>query len=207
MGLLSSEPTLWEEVWAYLLYRYFDPDLPYFYNLSNRLDAKSIVIVIAAVFLGVILSGFFFVIYMKSLGDFPRRLAELGAFDEASAVVPSKSGVKMPLLLRFALRNPSCALRRYIRYVGQVDQTYEEASKKGQKKVRAPRTPAPDLQNLPIYLVRDRSDECLHRFSKEGNGYKPVFILIGVLIPLFFVVCRFLPDILSLVDSFLGVGK
>ena len=76
--------TLWEELSEYMVKRYFDPELPYFYNLSNRLDGKSIVWIIAAVILGVLAAGTVYVYQRRVLGAIPRAVVAASATDEAS---------------------------------------------------------------------------------------------------------------------------
>lgn len=206
MGILSSEQSLWSEIWEYLLYRYFNPRLPYFDNISNRLEAWTVVIVIACVFVGIMAAGVFLVIYKRVLGDLPSTLAELGATSEDTAVIPNEAGIKIPLLLRLSLRRSTSPLRRYIRYVGQKDLTYDEqlAIDKSKSKVKGV---APDFREVPIYLISDRSEECLRRFARNGSDGKSAAILIALSVVLFFVICRFLPDLMALVDTLLGLYK
>ena len=168
------------------------------------MEAWSIVLVLAGVFVGIIAAGVAFVLYKRLLGNLPRVLLERGALDEETAVVPSEVGIRLPLLLRFALRRPTSVLRRYVRYVGQVDRTYEEQLAL-EKSKKAPKSVEPDFRSVAIYLVEERSEECLHRFSTKGSDGKSIAILISLFTVLFFVVCRFLPEILSLFDSLLSL--
>jgi hypothetical protein len=204
MWNLSSEPSIWIEIWEYLLFTYIDPELPYFNNLSNRMEAWSIVLIIAAVFVGIMASGVAFVLYKSVLGNLPRQLLARGAVSEETAVTPKELGLRMHLLLRLSLRRPTSALRRYVRYVGEPRRTYQEqlAHEKSKSKERSVE---PDFRFVPIYLVEEKSEECLHRFSTNGSNGKSIAILISIMTVLFFVVCRFLPEILSLFDSMLGI--
>ena len=204
MWILSSEQSLWSEIWEYLLYRYFNPPLPYFDNLSNRMESWSVILVIGAVFLGIMVAGIAFVLFQRMLGSLPRSLVELGAVSPETAIVPREKGLRLPRLLTFSLRRPTSALRRYVRYVGQSDPTYEEQLALEKSKSKA-RVPTVDFSVVPIYLVAERKDECLRRFSKKGNDGKSIAILVSVFTVLFFVVCRFLPEILSVVDGMMGL--
>ena len=206
MGILSSEPSLWAELWEYFINRYINPPLPYFNNISNRLEAWTVVLGIACVFIGIIAAGVFLVVYKRMLGALPKALFDLGALSEESAVVPREIGLKIPALLRFSLRHTTSPLRRYIRYVGQKDVTFEEQLMIDKaKKGRA--TPDVDFRSASIYLVNDRKEECLRRFSLSGSDGKSLAILISVFTVLFFVVCRFLPDLMLIFDGILGLYR
>ncbi len=204
MWNLLSEPSLWAEIWEYLLFRYFNPPLPYFNNLSNRLEAWTVVLGIACVFLGIMAAGVAFVLYKRILGGLPRELLARGATSEESAVIPSETGLRLPWALRLSLRRSGSVLRRYIRYVGQIDRTYEEQLAL-EKDKKAAKPIEPDFRLVPIYLVEADSEECLHRFSTEGSDGKAIAALIAVFTVLFFVVCRFLPEIMAFVDGLLGL--
>lgn len=203
MWNLSSEPSMWAEIWEYLLFRYFNPPLPYFNNLSNRLEAWSVVIIIAAVFVGILLAGIAFVLCRRLFGALPRELIARGATSEETAIVPNEVGLRIPLLLRLSLRRQSSALRRYIRFVGQIDRTYDE-QRALEKRKGAPKDSVPDLRCVPIYLVEQRKDECLRRFSSSGSDGKSIAFLVATFTVLFFVVCRFLPEIMSVIDRLYG---
>lgn len=168
------------------------------------MEAWSIVLILAGVFVGIIAAGVAFVLYKRLLGNLPRVLLERGALDEETAVVPCEVGIRLPLLLRFALRRPTSVLRRYVRYVGQVDRTYGEQLELDKSKTRS-KTVEPDFSKLPIYLVKEKSEECLRRFSTVGSNGKSIAILVSIFVVLFFVVCRFLPEILSIVDGMMGL--
>ena len=203
MGFSSTEASLWSELWEYFVRRYINPPLPYFDNISNRLEAWTVVLAIACVFVGIIAAGIFLVIYKRMLGALPKALFDLGALSEESAIVPNEVGLKIPALLRFSLRHSTSPLRRYIRYVGQKDVSFEEQLMIDKAKKRHP-TPDVDFRSASIYLVDDRKEECLRRFSLSGSDGKSLAILISVFTVLFFVVCRFLPEILSLFDGLLA---
>jgi hypothetical protein len=204
MRLLSSEPSVWAELWEYLLFRYFNPRLPYFNNLSNRLEAWKVVVGIACVFIGIVAAGIAFVIQKRMLSALPRALKERGALSPETALCCSDLGLRMPLFVRMSLRRPTSALRRYVRYVGQQDLSYDDLVAGDRAKVKT-KAFEPDFRSVPLYLSAERADECLRRFDTKGNDGKAIAILISVFVVLFFVVCRFLPDIMSLFDAMISV--
>lgn len=203
MSNLSFDSSIWAEIWEYLLFRYFNPPLPYFDNLSNRLEAWTVVIGVGAALIGILLAGIAFVVLRRLFGKLPRALIERGATSEETAIPLSELGLGFTFLLRLSLRRPTSSLRRYIRYVGQVDRTYDEvrALEKAKKTVRQPE---PDFGCVPIYLVEERREECLKRFSLEGSDGKAIAFLVAVFTVLFFVICRFLPEIMSVIDRLYG---
>lgn len=203
MSNLSFDSSIWAEIWEYLLFRYFNPPLPYFDNLSNRLEAWSVVIGIGAAMIGILLAGIALVLLRRLFGKLPRALIERGATSEETAIPLSRLGLGFTFLLRLSLRRPTSSLRRYIRYVGQVDPTYEEA-RALEKQKKSARQEAPDFRCVPIYLVEERREECLRRFSLEGSDGKAIAFLVAAFTVLFFVICRFLPEIMSVIDRLYG---
>ena len=195
--------SLWSELSTYLLKHYFDPQLPYFYHLSNYMDGAEAVVIVAAVLFGVLTAGTLYVYQRRVIGAIPRAVAVSGAIDEKTAVSLSDLGVKLGWIGRFALRGRASTLRRYIRFVGAEELTYESFGKGAKAARRADLLL--DLDKTPCYIPTEKLEECKKRFALEksgGWGTVAWFWVGGVV--LFFVVCRFLPEILALVDRIVG---
>ncbi len=193
--------SLWEELSAYFLKRYFDPDLPYFYHLSNRTDAKNIVLIIAAVIFGILAAGTVYVYQRRVLGAIPRAVTAGGAISEETARTLPELGVKVGGVCKLVLRSRTGALRKYIRFIGEGELTYGDFAK-GAKRANS----AIDLESTPCYIPEDKLEECNRRFAveKSGSWGTVVWFWIGGIV-LFFLLCRFLPAVLGIVDRLAGI--
>ncbi len=193
--------SLWSELADYFYRTFVDPRFPYFYNLSNRMEGYTVVLAIAAVFIGVLAAGTVYVYQKRVIGAFPRALIAAGALDEENAKTLEELGVRLGWAARLSMRGRTSALRKYVRYVGQVDPTYEDYQNKRVGK------PAPiDYENARFYVHAEQVAECASRFDVEKTGtWGTVAWVWGGGILLFFLMCNFLPSIMSGVDWIAGL--
>ena len=198
--MLLYMQSLWGELWTYLVKRYFDPDLPYFYHLSNETDAKNVVLILGAVLLGILAAGTAYVYQRRVLGAIPRAVIAGGAADEKTALPLPQLGVKLGWLSRLFLRSRTGAIRKYLRFVGESELTYEDLAKKGSR-VDAPI----DFDSTPCYIPLEKAEECTRRFSleKSGGWGTVAWFWVGGIV-LFFVLCRILPTLLEIADRLAG---
>lgn len=195
--------SLWSELSAYLVKYYFDPELPYFYHLSNYVSGAEAVAMVAGILFGILSAGTLYVYQRRVIGAIPRAVIESGAVDEVSAVSLSQLGVHLGRLARRALRARTGTLRRYIRFVGAEELTYESVTQ-GARKARLADSLL-DVGETPCYIPTEKLDECKKRFAfeKAGSWGTVAWFWIGGVV-LFFVICRFLPQIMGLLDRILG---
>ena len=194
--------SIWVELADYLERTFVHPRFPYFYHLSNRTEGYKIILIIAAVFIGVLAAGTIYVYQKRVIGAFPRALLAGGAVTEERALSVQELGFRPGWLLRLSMRSPSSALRRYVRYVGEQDLSYEDyvARKK------PPKPALIDYSSARFYIAEQKSGECACRFDieKAGSWGTVAWFWAGGIL-LFFIICNFLPSIMSVVDWFAGI--
>ena len=193
--------SIWYELADYFVRTFVDPELPYFYNLSNRMDGYKLVLFIAAVFVGVLCAGTVYVYQKRVIGTFPRGLLAAGAIGEEKALSLQDLGLKAGWILRLSMRNPGSALRRYVRVVGEQAPTYEDY---GAGKM--PKAEPIDYVAAKFYVCQEKASECTSRYDIEKTGTWGTvawFWAGGAL--LFFLICNFLPSVMSVVDWFAGI--
>lgn len=193
--------SLASELGEYFADQYFNQTLPYFTNLSNTMKAYQIVIVIGAVFLGILVACFAYVYQKKVVGKLPRMLISAGAVSEETAVPLSALPRKINRLTKCSLASTSGGLRKIVRCSGQHDLTYEEMSQKGKNRIKPEKI---DPETASFYVPEERKEEVLRRFDESGNTWKNVLLVALGCLVLFLVICRFLPEILSVVDVIAG---
>lgn len=193
--------SLWSELADYFYRTFVDPSFPYFYHLSNRMEGYTVVLAIAAVFIGVLAAGTVYVYQRRVMGAFPRALIAANALDEESARALPDIGIRVGFAARLSLRGRTSALHRYVRYVGQVDPTYEDYREK-----RVGKSAPIDYGSARFYVPREKVAECAARFDVEKTGtWGTVAWLWGGGLLLFFLVCNFLPSIMTAVDWIAGL--
>ena len=193
--------SLWSELADYFYRTFIDPAFPYFYHLSNRMEGYTVVLAIAAVFVGVLTAGTVYVYQKRVIGAFPRALIAADALSEENARTAQELGIKLGWAVRLSMRRRTSALRKYVRYVGQVDPTYEDYQKR-----RVGGAEQIDFESARFYVLPEKRIECSSRFNMEKTGtWGTVAWAWGGGILLFFLVCSFLPRIMSVVDWVAGL--
>ena len=193
--------SFWSELADYFYRTFVDPTFPYFYNLSNRMEGYTVVLAIAAVFVGVLAAGTVYVYQRRVIGAFPRMLIAADALGEENAKTLRELGGKLGWPARLSMRRRTSALRKYVRYLGQIDPTYEDYREK-----RFRGADQIDFDHASFYIRAEQKVECASRFDVEKAGtWGTVAWAWGGGILLFFLVCNFLPPIMSAVDWIAGL--
>ena len=210
MGLLS--------IGSFFVTEFFDRDLPAFSNLPNSIRAWDVNLGVG-LFLLVLMLAAGFLAYRKSV---PERLArELLARKVVSpedALSCADLSIKLTLFLRFSLHDRLSGLRRCVLIAGEEPLDLNKRSRaerkaaKEERKANREKNPFvalkkrffPDLSEAKFYLDPARLEETERRYTQGGVTPKVFYWTAAVSVVLFFVLCRLMPSILSLVDNLLG---
>ncbi len=210
MGLLS--------IGSFFVTEFFDRDLPAFSNLPNSIRAWDVNLGVGLFILVLVLAAGFLA-YRKSV---PERLArELLARKVVSpedALSCADLSIKLTLLLRFSLHDRLSGLRRCVLIAGEEPLDLNKRSRaerkaaKEERKANREKNPFvalkkrffPDLSEAKFYLDPARLEETERRYTQGGVTPKVFYWTAAVSVVLFFVLCRLMPSILSLVDNLLG---
>jgi len=212
----SAQPSLIEELWAYVTEKYLTLDISQYHNLGIDLGEGGVINLswaIIALFLGMILAAILSVYEKKGLGEFVRKLIYEDCYTPESAKTLYELGYHKNAAVRSALRSGSlskvvvCTQKKeYDDAIAQKKQEYEESATKDSPAFRS----APykiDFQKDTFYIPKDDSYAADIRYDKRGSGWISVLIIAGIAILLAVFVIFILPDMLQMLDNFIGLMR
>ena len=218
----SAEPSLWEEIWTYLVDTYFTIDW-HSYRFSHiNIGDNGIISIrtsIAALLLGVIIASAMAVFQKRTLGDLVR------AIDREWCVTPetAKTLTELGMIRNTAIKNDlrhGRALRRVVRCA--EEEAYNAAREQQHTELIA-QAEAGDAQaaatlkkwrDIP-YRLNFETDHFYipekliygadNQFDKKGTTPLTLLTCIIVCIVLLIAICFFLPEIIQLTDNMIGM--
>lgn len=210
----SQEPTLLEELWAYVTEKYLTLDVSMYQNLDIDLGGGGVINLswaIVALCLGMILAAIMGVYEKKGLGEFVRKLIYEECYTPESAKTLYELGFHKNAAVRGALRGGSlskivvCTQKKeYDDAVAQKKAEYEQTASKDDPAFRSVAYKI-DYQKDTFYIPKDASYAADVRYDKKGSGLISVLVVavLSVLIALFIIFI--LPDMLQMLDNFIGL--
>lgn len=210
MGLLS--------IGSFFVTEFFDRDLPAFSNLSNTIRARDVNLGVGLFLLALVLATGFLA-YRRSVPErLARELLSRKVVSPEDALSCADLSIKLSVFLRFSLHDRLSGLRRCVRIAGEEPLDLNKKSraerKAAKEAARATREKNPfvalkkrffpDLSEAKFYLDPDRLEEVERRYTQGGVTPTVFYWTAAVAVVLFFVLCRLMPSILSLVDNLLG---
>ena len=218
----SAEPSLWEEIWTYLVDKYFTMDwYSYQYNHLAIGDNGLISIRtgVAALLLGVIIASALAVFQKRTLGDLVRAIDREWCVTAESAKTLTELGMIRNTAIKNDLRHGH-ALRRVVRCV--EEEAYNAAREQKHQELIAA-AEAGDAQavialkkwrDIPYHLNFETDHfyipESLiygadNQFDQKGTTPLTLLTCIVVCVVLLIAICFFLPEILQLTDNMIGM--
>ncbi len=218
----NSPTTLWEEIWTYIIDKYFSIDwYSYQYNHISIGDSGIISIRtgIAALLLGVIIAAAISVYQKRTLGDLVRAIDREWCVTAESAKTLTELGMIRNTAIKADLRYGH-ALRRVVRCAeeeahtaalakrhaelteaAEADDAEAKATLKAWKEVPYHINFETDHFYIPESLIYGAENQ----FEKKGTTPLTLLFCIGVCIILLIAVCFFLPELLQLTDNMIGM--
>ncbi len=210
----SAQPSLLEELWAYITEKYLTLDVSIYQNLNIDLGSGGVINLswaIIALCLGMILAAIMGVYEKKGLGEFVRKLIYEECYTPESAKTLYELGFHKNAAVRGALRSGSlskivvCTQKKeYDDAVAQKKAEYEQNASKDDPAFRSVAYKI-DYQKDTFYIPKDASYAADVRYDKRGSGWIAVLVVsvLSVLIALFIIFI--LPDMLQMLDNFIGL--
>lgn len=214
----SAEPTLWEEIWAYLVDRYFSMNFYeyhyQFFDLSYE-DGIYWRRTIVAMLLGVVVASAAAMFQKRTLGDLVRALQREDCNNADKAMTLEQLGLLRNTAIKADLRHGT-SLRRVVRCVREQEhlaaleekkKALEEAAEQGDAEAAAA---LKKWKELPFhydfstdrfYIPQSLMYGAEAQFDKKGStplAFAATLIACVILAALF---CFFLPEILKMVDN------
>ncbi|MBP3370091.1 MAG: hypothetical protein J6L85_04995 [Clostridia bacterium] len=208
--------TVWEDLWGYLHEVYSGVD-GYYENISlGNNSILSIRLVVLGLFLGVIIACIAMAYNKQILGGFVRKLLTEECRGADSAKNLFELGYIKNPFIRSAVQK-SVSMRRVVRCV-EEDEFYERlnAEREEYEKKRAEEPSLPKFREIEyrvnasedhFYIPENMSDMAERKFYAKGSSWLTTIIAIVVLCIAFFVLLLVLPNILHMVDQFIGSFK
>lgn len=215
--VISSEQSLFEELWEYFVDKYFTIDMPYLENIS--MDTGSLVTIpsiIIGLILGIVIAAGCSIFNKRYIGGFVRHIIYNECFDASSAKTLYDLGYLKSPAIRSVIKS-SGSLSRWVRCV-EEDHFIEEIAKKREEfeelhknDAKKPKFKEPpfkrDLNTMHFYIPKERKYAAEIKFDDKG-AHLGTFIIIVVLA---IILCAFLffimPDILKMIDNFISIMK
>ena len=207
-----KQPSLIEELWNYFDDKYFSTDMTQYENLNmgtgSLVTMRNIVL---GLFIGIIIAAAMACFDKNVLGDFVRKIVyeecfspetaktlyELGYARNTAVRSNLKRGTKLGRIVRSVERDA------YEREVEAARAAYIE--KHGSDKGFSAPPFKLDVSTAHFYIPDEEHYRAEVRFEKSGSGWRAFLLVLLVSLIGIALVCFLLPDMLRLVDNFIGI--
>ena len=208
----SGEPSLLEELWAYLEGKYFSVDAGRYDNIN--IGTGSLITlqrVVLGIFAGIIIAAAFACYDKNRLGAFVRRLVKEQCLWPNQAKTLSELGFQRNSGVKLSLRSPHklgkivrCVERdAYLEEVERARAAYAEAN--GSDEGFSMPEYRLDFNRDHFYIPDEEHYRAEIRFEEKGSGWRAFLLVILVSVIGAALVCFILPDMLQLVDNMIGI--
>ena len=213
-ALNNNQPSLWEEIWEYLYNAWFSPDGLYLENIDLGTDPLSSVrTIVFGLFVGVIVASFIIVIDKRVLGKFIRKLLD----EECTSPDKAKTLYELGFGVNYTIRNAvkrGTTVRNVVRCVEEEKYISETEERRAEyEKRREEDTSLPEFKDVPykvnadidsFYIPEAKKYTAAMRFEKKGTTWLGFAMVIVISIIAFVILIFALPEMLRIVDSFVG---
>ncbi len=212
----EKSPTLIKELWDYFYDKYLSIDFAshdYEHLTPSSSGIFSIPAIIAALLLGVMLAAAVSLYYKRTLGNLVRALDKNGCISPQTAKTLTELHFSKSGIIKYALRRGS-ALRRVVRCAGEQEHIGAQQSLRDQTQVEQtsdkdrPLKESPyryDFETDRFYIPQELMFGATTQFDKKGSN-PLTFALVVIVCLLLLWACRlFLPELLQVVDNFIGI--
>lgn len=210
----SAQPTLIEELWTYLTENYFTLDLGQYENLGLSGTQGGMINLswaIIALCLGIVLAAVMAAYEKRGLGEFVRKLLYEECYTPESAMTLAQLGFQKNAAVRGGLRSGSLSkvvkCTQKVAYEAEMEQKraeYEQNKQPGDPPFKSFAYRI-NFETDTFYIPKDDSYAADVRYDKHGSGIVSVLIAAGVAILLAAFIIFILPEVLQLLDNFIGM--
>ncbi len=213
----SAQPSLIKELWDYFTEKYFTLDISQYDNLDLTIGGSGGVInmswAIVALCFGIVLAAIMGVYEKRGLGEFVRKLLDEECYTPESAKTLYQLGYRKNAAVRSALKHGSlskvviCTQKQaYDAQIAQKKQEYEQYATKDSPKFKSVPYKI-NYEKDTFYIPKDASYAADVRYDKRGSGFATVVISVVVALLLALFVIFILPDMLQMLDNFVGLMR
>lgn len=214
---LAKKQTLIEELWEYLVDKYFSIDMPYLENFSIKTGGLvSIQGIIVGIAIGIVIAAACTIYNKRYIGSFIRRVISCQCFDAASAKTLYELGYLKSAGVRGVIKTGG-SLSRWVRcaeedeFYTEIDKKRAEFEEEHKNDDKIPKFVEPefkrDLNTMHFYIPEDKKYAAEIRFEEKGANIGVFVIVVIAAILLCALICYFLPDLLKMIDNFISITK
>ncbi len=212
----SEQPTLIEELWNYFVDKYFTLDISQYENLDISIGGTGVINLswaMIALCFGIVLAAILGVYEKRGLGEFVRKLLYEECYTPESAKTLYELGYRKNTAVRSALKRGS--LSKVVVCTQKQEYDAQIAQKKAEYEQYATKD-SPPFKSVPyrinyekdtFYIPKDASYAADVRYDKKGSGIGAVLIAIGIALLLSVFIIFILPDMLQMLDNFVGIMR
>ena len=212
----SAQPSLIKELWEYFSEKYFTLDISQYENLDITIGNNGVINLswaIVALCLGIILAAILGVYEKRGLGEFVRKLIYEECYTPESAKTLSELGFTKNTAVRAALRAGSLSKvvvctqeQAYDAEIEQKKAAYEQNATKDSPPFKSVRYKI-NYETDTFYIPKEASYAADVRYDKKGSGIGTILIAVGIALLLAVFVIFILPDMMRLLDNFVGMMR
>ena len=210
---LSSQPSLFEELWQYFSEKYFTPQFgDYEYINLAESSLVSLPMISIAIVIGMCLAAVAAIFNKRYLGDFARALISVEALSPETAQTLEQLGYLKNTTIRSSLRS-GATLRRVVKCV-EEEQYYAEMQKKREEFEQTNTDPKAKFKEMPykidvstahFYIPEELKYTAELKFEKKGTDWLAFLAVLVGSILLGLLLIWVVPELLQMTDNFLGM--
>lgn len=212
----SAQPSLIRELWDYFTEKYFTLDISQYDNLNVSIGGGGVINMswaIVALCFGIVLAAIIGVYEKRGLGEFVRKLIYEECYTPESAKTLGELGYRKNTAVRSALKRGS--LSKVVVCTQKQEYDAQIAQKRAEYEANATKD-SPKFKSVPykinyekdtFYIPKDASYAADVRYDKKGSGIAAVIVAVVVALLLSVFVIFILPDMLQMLDNFVGMMR
>lgn len=217
LNIILSDKGLFAELWEYFIDTYFTVETPHLENYSmgtgSLITAQTVVVGLT---FGIIIASICSVFNKRHVGDFVRLLISEGCLSADSAKDLGELGYLRNPAIRGMIKSGG-TLSRWVRcreedeFLEKVSQQRAEFEAMHSGEEMPPKFKEPefkrDVSVMHFYLPEEKRIAAEIKFDAKGASVVMAVIVTIVSLILCAFICYMLPDVLKLVDNFIGIMK
>lgn len=214
----AAQQTSWlKDIWTDFYEGYVVPDEYYEHLDLGSGSLLSIRMIIIGLFIGIGIAGFAAVFNKRVLGAFVRRLLSEQCLSQESAKTLDELGFGANLFVRFSLRSGAVNLRSVVKcreeelYYAELEKMREahEQKRRSDPSLK-PFKETPyrvDVLEDSFYIPEEKKYVADMKFEAKGTSWHGIIVLMIFSVIALIAVLLILPEILGLIDDFIGGFK
>lgn len=212
--IVLEEPTLWEELWAYIEGKYFSVDLGRYQHISVQSGTLvNLRNVILGICVGIVVAAGMIAFEKNKKGSFVRKVIKSDCLWPEKAKTLAELGFEKCFAIKSDLRRIT-ALSKTVKCVER--ELYEQdvaamraayVEKHGDDKGFVSPAFQIDFATARFYIPDEAHYAADIRYDNKGSGWRSFVLVMIIAVIIAIIACFLLPEMLQLVDNMVGILK